>query len=78
MANGNPPVASEKLEIAASFLRPIELRVLRLSARERLSTIEIAERLGCSPLDAEQLLAEALYRLDRILEWQARPWWRFW
>jgi DNA-directed RNA polymerase specialized sigma24 family protein len=68
----------ERLAVAAKSLRPIERQVLILSARERLSNHEIALRLGMEPHAAERLLANALLRLDRALERQERPWWRFW
>ena len=78
MANHRPEPTPERLEEAAKCLRPLEREVLILSARERLSNGEIAERLGISPDAAERLLASALRRLDRALERQERPWWRFW
>ena len=68
----------ERLEKAASSLRPIEREVLVLSAREGLSNGEIAVRIGITAEAAERLLARALCRLDRALERQERPWWRFW
>ena len=78
MARDRPPMTLERLEKAASSLRPIEREVLVLSARERLSNDEIAARLGITAQAAERLLARALCRLDRALEQQERPWWRFW
>ena len=78
MASDRPSNALERLEKAASRLRPIERQVLVLSARERLSNGEIAARLGITAEAVERLLARALSRLDRALERQMRPWWRFW
>ena len=78
MASDRPPLTLERLEKAASRLRPIERQVLILSTRERLSNGEIAARLGITAEAAERLLARALCRLDRTLERQERPWWRFW
>ena len=78
MASDRPSNALERLEKAASRLRPIERQVLVLSARERLSNGEIAARLGITAEAVERLLARALSRLDRALERQERPWWRFW
>ena len=78
MASDRPSNALERLEKAASRLRPIERQVLVLSARERLSNGEIAARLGITAEAVESLLARALSRLDRALERQMRPWWRFW
>lgn len=78
MASDRPTLTPERLEQAARSLRPAEREVLILSARERLSNDEIAERLGIAPERAERLLAGALVRLDRALERQDRPWWRFW
>lgn len=78
MARDRPPMTLERLEEAASSLRPIEREVLVLSARERLSNDEIAARLGITAQAAERILVAALCRLDRALERQARAWWRFW
>ena len=78
MASDRPPVTLERIEQAASRLRPIEREVLILSARERLSAYEIAGRLGITPQAAERLLATAICRFDRALERQERPWWKLW
>ena len=78
MARDRPSMPSDRLEKAASSLRPIEREVLILSARDRLSNDAIAARLGITAQAAERLLAEALFRLDRALERQDRPWWKFW
>jgi RNA polymerase sigma factor (sigma-70 family) len=78
MARDRPPIPLDRLGKAASKLRPAEREVLVLSASEGLSNAEIAERLGITSADAERLLAAALCRLDRQLERQERPWWRFW
>ena len=78
MTKDRPELTPERLEDAAKCLRPSERQVLILSAREGLSNDEIALRLGIEPQAAERLLANALLRLDRALERQERPWWRFW
>lgn len=78
MASDRPPPTLERLEKAAAVLRPLEREVLVLSARERLSNDVIAARLGVEPEAAERLLARALCKLDRALERQERPWWKFW
>jgi len=78
MARDRSGVTLERLERAAAKLRPMEREVLVLSAREGLSNAEIAARLGMTPEAVERLLATALCRLDRALERQKRPWWRFW
>ncbi len=78
MTKDRPELTPERLAEAAKSLRPIERQVLILSAREGLSNDEIALRLGIEPYAAERLLADALLRLDRALERQERPWWRFW
>ncbi|HKC03128.1 MAG TPA: sigma factor-like helix-turn-helix DNA-binding protein [Sphingomicrobium sp.] len=84
MARDRPSVTLERLEQAASSLRPIEREVLVLSAREHLSSNEIAARLGITTTAAERILVTALCKLDRALERQERalrrprPWWRFW
>lgn len=78
MARDRPPVTWERLERAAARLGPHEREVLFLSAREGLSYEEIATRLGITPTAVERCLADALCRLDRALERQERPWWKFW
>ena len=78
MASDRPWVTPERLDQAAVGLRPLEREVLMLSARERLSNEEIGVRLGITAEAAERLLANALCKLDRTLERQERPWWRFW
>ena len=78
MASDRPPVTVERLERAASTLLPIEREVLLLSARERLSNGEMAVRLGMTTQAVERLLARAISKLDRAIERQERPWWRFW
>jgi DNA-directed RNA polymerase specialized sigma24 family protein len=67
-----------RFEKAVARLSPLERQILMLSARERLCREEIAARLGLSDEAVTARLAMALYRLDRHLERQARPWWRFW
>ncbi len=78
MARDRPSVPLDRLRKAASKLRPAEREVLILSAREGLSNAEIAERLGITSADSERLLADALCELDRALDRQMQPWWRFW
>lgn len=78
MADVSPEPTPERIEQAAKGLRPDEREVLALSAGERLSCAEIGGRLGISSEKAERLLARALRKLDRALERQERPWWRFW
>lgn len=78
MANDHPASRFERLERAASKLRPIEREALRLAAGEGLSIEEIAGRLGIGRAAAERLLARSLARLDRGLELRERAWWKFW
>lgn len=78
MAKISQPPGLGRLGRAVSRLRPIEREVLFLSAREGLRNQAIAARLGISTEAAERHLADALYHLDRHLERQERPWWRFW
>lgn len=78
MSNAPHKIDVERLEQAVAKLRPLEREVLILGAGEGLRNDEIAERLGISPRRAERLLAKALRELDRAVERQARPWWRFW
>jgi DNA-directed RNA polymerase specialized sigma24 family protein len=78
MANQPRPPDPGRLETAVSRLSPIEREVLLLSAREGLRTDEIAARLDLPGETVERHLADALCNLDRFLERQERPWWRFW
>ena len=78
MTDNRPEPTPERIEKAAKGLRPDEREVLVLSAREQRSNAEIASRLGISSEAVERLLAGALRKLDRALERQERPWWRFW
>lgn len=78
MARDRPSVPLDRLERAAASLRPIEREVLILSAREGLSNAEIGQLLGITSRKVERLLANALFKLDRALERQERPWWKLW
>ncbi len=78
MARDRSSITPARVEKAAKGLRPDEREVLVLSAREQLSSADIAARLGISSEATERLLARALYRLDRALARQELPWWRFW
>lgn len=78
MARDRAAVPLDRLERVAANLPPVERDVLDLSAREGLSNRDIAVRLGITPETAERLLARALCRLDRAIERQEWPWWRFW
>ncbi len=78
MSNTPEPVDLERLRTAMSRLRPIEREVLFLSAGEGLRIDEIAARLGIPAEAAERHLADALCNLDRQLERETRPWWKFW
>lgn len=84
MAQDLPPPGLEQIEQAAGCLRPIERRVLVLSARERLSGRAIGERLGMTPRKVERILAGAIFKLTRAIERQERAgrrkqaWRRFW
>jgi DNA-directed RNA polymerase specialized sigma24 family protein len=78
MANERQPVDLVRLRKAAAKLRPIEREVLYLSSAEELRNDAVAERLGITTEAAEGHLANALIKLDREMERQERPWWRFW
>ena len=87
MAQDYSPLPLEQLEKAAECLRPIERKVLVLSARERLSNRAIAARLGITPRKAERILARAICKLTRAIDRQGRkvrrqqehrPWWQLW
>jgi DNA-directed RNA polymerase specialized sigma24 family protein len=60
------------MERALSKLKPIERDVLMLSAREGLGLSDVALRLGIPAEAAQCHLANALCRIDRLLE--RRPW----
>jgi len=77
--NSNPVRANARtVRRAASALRPDEREVLRLSAAEGLSNVEIGARLGLSTDEVVRLLARALLSFGKALERQERPWWRLW
>lgn len=78
MAQNPRPPDPDRLERAVAKLSPIERQVLLLSAREGLRIDEIAGRTGLPSATVERHFADALYNLDRLLERQDRPWWRFW
>ena len=76
MAEGSR--APEEVRIALQSLRPLEREVLALSAEEKRSNGEIADRLGMSEARVERILARALLKLDRALHRPGRRWWHFW
>ena len=78
MAKPDSRAGLDRLEAAASLLKPIERQVLFLSARHGLRNEEIASRLRITPEAAEGHLADALYDLARHLERAERPWWKIW
>jgi DNA-directed RNA polymerase specialized sigma24 family protein len=78
MANPSRPPDPGRLAAALSRLSPIERDVLFLSASEGLLNDQIAARLKLSGEAVERHLADALVKLDRVLERRERPWWRFW
>lgn len=77
MVNVRQPIDAERIERAARCLSSREREVLVLSASE-IGLETVGERLGLSIAEVERLLADALCKLDRALERQERPWWRFW
>lgn len=78
MVNDRQSIDAGRIERAARCLTPREREVLVLSASDNLGLEEAADRLGLSIIEAQGLLADALCKLDRALERQGRPWWRFW
>lgn len=78
MVNDRQPIDADRIERAARCLSPREREVLVLSASDDLGLEAVAGRLGLSTAEAQRLLADALCKLDRALERQERPWWRFW
>ena len=69
---------AERVERAAAALSPLEREILVLSAGLRLNAAEIARRLGISERRSERLLARALRKFDRALEYDGRRRWRWW
>ena len=67
--------ARRTMERALSKLKPIERDVLMLRAREGLGLGDIALRLGITVEAVQEHLAEALCRLDRILQPRRRRYW---
>ena len=78
MAKLSNTVSLEMLEMAVARLPPMQREILFLSAAEGLALDAIAARLGRSPAQVERDLAKALCKIDRWLERQERPWWKFW
>jgi DNA-directed RNA polymerase specialized sigma24 family protein len=78
MANERQRLDLARLKQAAAKLRPIERKVLYLSSTEGLRNDAVGERLGITTAAAERHLANALIKLDRQMERQEQPWWRFW
>jgi RNA polymerase sigma factor (sigma-70 family) len=78
MAKDRLMLPADRLARAAAKLRPLEREVLALSAGQGLTNAQIAARLEITVHAVERVLAEALYKLDRELERQERPWWRLW
>ena len=78
MAKDRPALSVDRIGRAARCLSPRERELLVLSRPEHLGLEAAARRLGLSPAEAERLLADVLCKLDRALERQERPWWRFW
>lgn len=67
-----------RVERAARHLTAAQRAVLTLCAAEPGQLDTVAARLGIGVLEAERLLADALCKLDRALEREETPWWRFW
>jgi len=78
MVNDRQLIDADRVERAARCLSPREREVLVLTASENLGLETVADRLGLSLSEAQGLLADALCKLDRALQRQQRPWWRFW
>ena len=76
MTTGLPRSGARRtMERALSKLKPIERDVLMLSAREGLGLGDIALRLGISVEAVQGHLADALCRLDRLLQPRTRWYW---
>lgn len=72
------PLHFEQLDRAFIRLRPKHQEMILLARVDGLTYAEIAERLGITMGEVERRMAGAIYSLDRALERQERPWWRFW
>lgn len=72
------PVRLEQLERAFKRRRPKHRELILLARVDGLTYAEIAERLGIGVNEVERRMAKAIYSLDKALDRQERPWWRFW
>ena len=67
-----------KLDKAFARLPQKHQEIILLARVEKLSYPEMGIRLGLNVKQVEHRLALAIAALDRALEQQGRPWWRFW
>lgn len=72
------PAYLRKLERAFATLKPKHQRLILMRRVDGLSYAEIAERLSTSVEQVERRMAQAILALDRAMDDEERPWWRFW
>ena len=72
------PAYLRQLETAFRTLKPKHQRLILRRRVEGLSYAEIAERLDTSVDQIERRMAQAILALDRAMDDEDRPWWRFW
>jgi RNA polymerase sigma factor (sigma-70 family) len=72
------PAYLRQLETAFRSLKPKHQRLILMRRLDGLSYAEIAERLGTSIAQVERRMAQAILALDRAMDNENRPWWRFW
>jgi len=78
MTEGIDPARLEQLERAFESMRPEHREMILLARVERRTFPEMGIRLGLNVRQVEHRLALAIAALDRAMEQQERPWWRFW
>jgi RNA polymerase sigma-70 factor (ECF subfamily) len=72
------PAYLRQLEAAFCSLKPKHQRLILMRRVDGLSYTEIAERLDTSVAQVERRMAQAILALDRAMDDEKRPWWRFW
>jgi RNA polymerase sigma-70 factor (ECF subfamily) len=72
------PAYLRQLESAFRSLKPKHQRLILMRRVDGLSYAEIAEQLGTSVAQVERRMAQAILALDRAMDDEERPWWRFW
>lgn len=68
----------DRMRRALAKMKPIQREIFLRCAADGLTYSQVAKRLGISAEKVQHHLADALYNLDRLMEREERPWWRFW